>query len=381
MNIAILGSTGSIGQNALRVIRHLPGSHRVKGLSALKNITLLKKQIAEHHPKIVCVGEKSASEELKKSLHKKGTIDVVCGTDGLAAVAAHPSVDMVLVSLVGSVGILPLLAAIRAGKKIALANKESLVIAGDLVMREAKKHGVDILPVDSEHSAIFQCIQSSGHAHIKKIILTASGGPFYRRKTSFHTIRVQDALSHPNWRMGKKISIDSATLMNKGLEAIEAHHLFGIPMDRIQILIHPQSIVHSLVEFVDGSVLAQLSNPDMRMPIQYALTFPERFPGAVKRLKLEDIRKLEFSLPDYKRFPCLGLALQAGTTGGTMPVVLNASNEVAVEAFLKGKISFTRIASVVCTMMAAHKTQARPDIGTILSIDRWARVKTGELVS
>lgn len=381
MNIAVLGSTGSIGCNALRVINNLSGNYKVFAVSARSNIALLSRQIAAHKPRMVWVEDFLTAQKLKLYLDgAQSKVTISFGVKNLSALASHRTVDMVLVALVGAAGLEPLLSAIKSRKKIALANKESLVIAGDIVMREAVKNNVSIIPVDSEHSAIFQCIQNARKGEIKRIILTASGGPLYKKKNSFKTVRVKDALSHPNWKMGKKITIDSATLMNKGLEAIEAHHLFGMPMDRIEILIHPQSIVHSLVEFIDGTLLAQLSNPDMRGPIQYALTYPFRHNGIIRTLKLEEIKKLEFYKPDFKRFPCLGLALKAGSIGGSMPAVLNAANEIAVQAFLDGKIGFNEIASIVRIMMRKHTLQKYPDLSHILTIDRHTRTQAQKLV-
>lgn len=383
MKIAIIGSTGSIGRNALKVLENLPGKNSVYALSGKKNVMLLSRQIQTCAPRAVCVHDKESSIQLKRLLKNRyPNLKIFQGTEGLRRIAALPAVDMVLIALVGSAGVHPLLSAIRSKKKIALANKESLVMAGDLIMREAQARNVSIIPVDSEHSAIFQCLKNADYKEIKRLILTASGGPFYNRKNvSFKKVSVNDALDHPNWKMGKKITIDSATLMNKGLEAIEAHHLFNVPMDKIQVLIHPQSIVHSLVEFVDGSVLAQMSNPDMRLPIQYALTHPAREKGVIAGLKLEDIQKLEFYKPDFSRFPCLPLALKAGRIGGTMPVVLNGANEVAVEAFLQGKISFDKIAMLVKTMMDSHQPRKNPDLDEILSVDAWTRAETQKLVN
>ncbi|MFH1378672.1 MAG: 1-deoxy-D-xylulose-5-phosphate reductoisomerase [bacterium] len=384
MNITVLGSTGSIGRSALNVFDNLPGAHTIYALSTKSNIDLLRRQIVTYKPHKVWVEDQRTAQKLKDKInHLRSRVEVCWGNTRLAAIASHTGSDCILIALVGAAGLLPLLAAIRARKKIALANKESLVIAGDLVMKEARTRNVSIIPVDSEHSAIFQCIQNSKRAEIKKIILTASGGPFYKNKKSLKNVSIQQALAHPNWKMGKKITIDSATLMNKGLEAIEAHHLFGIPMDNIEVLIHPQSIVHSLVEFVDGSVLAQLSKPDMRGPIQYALTYPSRQKGIVRQLNLSEIQKLEFYKPDFKRFPCLGLAIRAGKAGGSMPVVLNAANEVAVEAFLDGNISLDKIAFIVGAMLKKHKLKNNPQITQIkdiLNIDNEVRTLTRDLI-
>jgi 1-deoxy-D-xylulose-5-phosphate reductoisomerase len=286
-----------------------------------------------------------------------------------------------LSSVVGSVGLLPLLAAVRAGRKVALANKEALIVAGDLITGEAKKCGSELIPVDSEHSAIFQCIQSAPTKQIRRLILTASGGAIYRRTGSLDKVTVKEALNHPTWKMGNKITIDCATLMNKGLEAIEAHHLFGVPMEKIEIVIHPQSIIHSLVEFTDGAMLAQLSHPDMRLPIQYALTHPDRLETPIKTLELHEIRNLEFIRPDFRRFPCLGLALEAGRRSGTWPAVLNGANETAVRAFLDEKISFLQIPKVVRSVLNAYKPAKSNAAGLdeILRADAWARREAAAL--
>jgi 1-deoxy-D-xylulose-5-phosphate reductoisomerase len=290
-------------------------------------------------------------------------------------------VDLVLSGVVGAAGLKALLSALQMGRTVALANKESLIMAGELVTRTAKEHGAAILPVDSEHSAMFQCIQGQSGNAIHKIILTASGGPFYGVRGDLSKVTVEKALAHPNWVMGKKITIDSATLMNKGLETIEAHHLFSVPFEKIQIVIHRQSIVHSAVEFEDGSVIAQLSHPDMCLPIQYALTYPERRPCPVRRLDFSRMKRLDFASPDFRKFPCLELALGAGRAGGTMPAVLSASNEVAVGSFLEQKIRFTDIARVVDKTIAGHKKIPNPCLDDILESDRWARRKAEEIVA
>jgi 1-deoxy-D-xylulose-5-phosphate reductoisomerase len=299
--------------------------------------------------------------------------------DGLMTAAQMES-DVVVSAVVGAIGLKPLVAAIRSRRTVALANKEALVVAGDLVMKEARRHGATILPVDSEHSAIFQCLKDESHDEVNKILLTASGGPFYRSKKSSAAITVTDALAHPTWMMGKKITIDSATLMNKGLEAIEAHHLFNVPLDRIEIVIHPQSIIHSMVEYVDGSVIAQMSLPDMRLPIQYAITYPARKPAPVQRLDLLQGVTLQFDRPDFKRFPCLGLALEAGLTGGTMPVVMNAANETAVNLFLNEKISFNDIPRIIERVMHSYSAKKNPDLDEIIAVDTEARLKAEEIV-
>jgi 1-deoxy-D-xylulose-5-phosphate reductoisomerase len=319
------------------------------------------------------VWEETAALELKKwCVENHLKVQVLHGHEGLISAAVYKPVTLVISAVVGAAGLVPLLKAIDAGKNIALANKEALVAAGDIVMKRALQKGVDVIPVDSEHSAIFQCLGKCSRNSISKLILTASGGPFYRSNKKPASITVAEALAHPTWVMGKKITIDSATLMNKGLEAIEAHHLFGVPMDKIEIVIHPQSIVHSLVEFVDGSVLAQLSNPDMRLPIQYALTYPERVKSPVKQLDLSK-RALEFFKPEFKKFPCLQLALRAASTGGTMPAAMNAANETAVNAFLAEKIGFAEIPKVISKVMASHKVKRSPALKDILAADSEAR--------
>lgn len=379
--LILLGSTGSIGTQSLDVVRRSRGAVRVVAMSAHSNIELFKEQVAEFRPSLISIwGEESAAELKAWCAKKRFKTDVLFGLSGLIETASFKPADLVLSSVVGSVGLEPLLAAIRAGTDIALANKEALVVAGELIMSAAKKRGVNILPVDSEHSAIFQCLKNEPSRAVRRILLTASGGPFYRCGRELAKITVEHALAHPTWKMGKKITIDSATLMNKGLEAIEAHHLFGVPMENIEIVIHPQSIVHSLVEFVDGSVIAQLSNPDMRLPIQYALTWPERRPSPLKPLDLASIGSLEFGKPDFGRFPCLALALAAGKKGGTLPVAMNAANEVAVNAFLNHKIIFTDIPAVVAAVIKKHRSRQRPGIAEIVDVDSASRRAAGSFI-
>jgi len=377
--LVILGSTGSIGVNALNVVRHLKDKFNVIGLSAYSNVRLLKEQINEFKPEFVCVGDEKRAEELHRYCGKK--VKIFYGNEGLKALASLKPADIVLIAVVGAAGLYPLISAIESGKRIALANKESLVIAGDVITKLFKKHtSAEIIPVDSEHSAIFQCIKNESHRDISRLFITGSGGPFFRKKISPDKITPVQALAHPSWSMGKKITIDSATMMNKGFEVIEAHHLFGIPFDRIKLVIHPQSIVHSMVEFCDGSVLGLLSVPDMRLAIQYGLTYPERYPTKIKLLDLTKINKLEFYQPDYKKFPCLQLALESARIGGTMPAVLNAVNEVAVHNFLKNKIKFSIIPKVIEKIMKTHKVIKNPVPGEIFEIDTWARRKAEELV-
>jgi 1-deoxy-D-xylulose-5-phosphate reductoisomerase len=373
-NVVILGSTGSIGVNALDVVRKYKSDFNVLGLGANRSIEKILGQIKEFSPRYVAINDTPSADLLRnkfKTLKRPPTL--WNHGNGMENLAAHPDADYVLCGMVGSAGLLPLIAAIKAGKTIGLANKEALVVAGSLIQKLIAKHKATLIPVDSEHSAIYQCIKGHATNEIDRIILTASGGPFYRTKKDLKNITVEEALNHPTWKMGAKITVDSATLMNKGLEAIEAHFLFNIPMEKIQIVIHPQSIVHSLVEFSDGALLAQLSHPDMRLPIQYALTYPNRRPTALRRLELEDVQRLDFSKPDFSRFPCLGLALQAGRLGGTAPTVLSSSNEIAVGAFLEKKIFFTDIAKVVAFVLSQHKNHKNPSLNDILLADVWAR--------
>ncbi len=353
-NIVILGSTGSIGVNALNVIRRYRSHFQVLGLAANRNVGLIAKQIREFSPRAIAIHDTPSAEALRRRMAPwKRKPEVWNHEGGAERLAQMPGAKIVLCGMVGSQGLLPLVTALKRGKTVCLANKESLIAAGDIIMALSKKHKAPLIPVDSEHSAIFQCLQGSRRA-ISRIILTASGGPFYRRTGDLDNVSVEEALRHPTWKMGEKITVDSATLMNKGLEAIEAHHLFGVPMDRISIVIHPQSIVHSLVEFEDGAMLAQLSHPDMRLPIQYALTHPERMKTTVKKLNLEDVGRLDFSAPDFTRFPCLKLALDAGRRGGTAPVTLSAANEVSVRAFIEKEISFMAIPRVVAEVLRRH---------------------------
>lgn len=380
--IAILGSTGSIGVNTLNVVRKLGKGYKIIGISAQKNVDLLIKQIIEFRPAIVALGAEKAAQELKKRLHRFHPLPRIYeGTSGLIEFARSPVSNFLVSALVGAAGLLPTLAAIEAGKDIALANKEILVMAGDLIIKAAKKGGIKILPLDSEHSAIFQCLRAERIENVRRLILTASGGPFYKyKKNQLEKVTVKETLRHPTWQMGKKITVDSATLMNKGLEAIEASHLFGMDISRIDVLIHPQATVHSLVELVDGSILAQLGIADMRIPIQFALTYPERYPSRLQGLKLEKIAHLTFQKPNLKNFPCLGLALKAGRIGGTVPVVLNAADEIAVEVFLERKIRLTDIPKIIESVMAEHKVNKRPSLKKILEIDQWARNRTKEKI-
>lgn len=367
--VAVLGSTGSIGRQTLDVIRAMPQRFRVVGLAAGKNMDLLAGQVKEFEPEFI--GRPSENDDIERLKRVAGIKYDLLPLD---EIAATPNVDIVVIATSGQAGLAPTLAASRAGKNIALANKESLVSAGEIITSEAKKSGARILPVDSEHSAIWQCLGGESQ-EAARIILTASGGPF--RQFSFEQlaeVTVAQALRHPSWRMGKKVTIDSATLMNKGLEIIEAHWLFSMPYDRIDVLVHPQSIIHSMVEFIDGSIKAQLSYPDMRLPIQYALSYPERLANPqLPRLDWALVKNLDFELPDYDRFPCLQLAIEAGKQGGTYPAVLCAADEVAVELFLAGRIRFTDIAGLIERTLEQHQLVAKPSLEEIEAADTWAR--------
>ena len=378
--LVILGSTGSVGRNALAVARSLGGEIRVVGLGARASVDRLLEQAREFDVGRLALVDEGAAAIL---MERAGDgVAVESGRAGLAALAGMPEADVVLCAIVGVGGLIPSLTALGAGKRLAIASKEILVAAGGLVMAAARCSGAELIPVDSEHSAIFQCLQGQPRDSVRRIILTASGGPFlgWPRERLSH-VTVEDALRHPSWEMGPKITVDSATLMNKGLEIIEAHWLFGVPFDRVQVVVHPQSIVHSMVEFVDGTVLAQLSAPDMRYPIQYALTYPSRLPGALPEISFADLPALTFVEPDLDAFPALSLARRAGETGGTMPAVLNAANEVAVDAFLSGSILFTEIPRIVATVLERHGSEPADDVETILRADAWARKEASACIS
>ncbi len=381
--VAILGSTGTIGINTLKVCQHLADELEVIGLSVHENIDLLFDQIQQFHPKIVSVMNMDKKEELCRKLKVSGikVEEILGGMDGLIKVATYPDIDMVVVATVGAIGLLPTLEAIKAEKQIALANKEVLVMAGELVMEEAKKRKVSILPIDSEHNAIFQCLMCGTANEVKKLLLTGSGGPFRNHKDSFDSIKPEQALKHPTWNMGKKITIDSSTLMNKGLEIIECTHLFGISPDHIEVVIHPQSVIHSMVEFVDGSIIAQLGVTNMYLPIQFSLTYPHRKVTPLARLDLQKISQLTFEHPDHKRFPCLGFGYEASRVGGTLPTVLNAANELAVQAFLDEMISFPQLPKVIEKTMHQHKIQSHPNLDDILQADQWARETAKSIIA
>ena len=371
-NVVLLGSTGSIGTSTVKVAEDLPDQIRLLGLGAGNNVELLLDQTRKHQPEAISILDPQKAKELQNALGTQ--TQVFSGTEGLVKLATLPSADIVLIAIVGTAGLQPALAAIRAGKDIAVASKEILVMAGEIVMNEARKHGVRILAVDSEHSAIFQCLDSKPAASVRKLWLTASGGPFRNTpKEEFAQITVERALKHPSWVMGRKITIDSATLFNKGLEMIEARWLFDIEMARVSVVVHPQSVVHSMVEFVDGSMLAQLSTPDMCLPIQYALTYPERSASDRVQTNLAKLGSLTFEEPDTNRFPALDLARRAGEIGGTLPAVLNAANEIAVDAFINQKINFPQISQTVRRTMDAHKVVPHPTLDQILEADSWAR--------
>lgn len=369
--IAILGSTGSIGAQTLDVVREHSDELQVVALAAGSNKERLKEQIKEFHPKLVSLSDEKKAQELKEELAGE-QVEVVCGMEGLIEVAGVDSADVVVTAVVGMMGILPTMEAIKKGKDIALANKETLVTAGHLIIPMAKEYGVSILPVDSEHSAIFQSLQGEPKAALDKILLTASGGPFRGKSAEFlETVTLEDALNHPNWSMGPKITIDSSTMVNKGLEVMEAKWLFGVDYSQIEVVIQPQSIIHSMVQYVDGAIIAQLGTPDMRVPIEYALFYPERRSLSGDRLDFSKLSQITFEKPDYKVFRGLSLAIEAGKTGGTMPTVFNAANERAVAKFLKGEIKYTDIVRSIEKCMDAHKVSAHPDLEEILATEQW----------
>ena len=379
--ITILGSTGSIGLSTLDVIGKNPGRFRVVALAAGQNVKLLKNQIEKFKPKIVSVSTKENALKLRQALTPNNKIKILYESEGLSEIAAFPEADIVVSAISGAAGLMPTLAAIKAGKDIALANKETMVMAGEIVNRRAKLKKVKILPVDSEHSAIFQCLQGERIENLKRIILTASGGPFLNfNANQLKQVKLSQALKHPRWKMGKKITIDSATMMNKGLEIIEAKWLFNLAIEKIDVLIHPQSIVHSMIELIDGSVLAQMGLPDMRIPISYALTYPERILNDLPSLNLLKTEKLEFRQPDTQKFPCLRLAYEAGLCGGTAPAVLNAANEIAVAAFLAKKIKFVDLPGIIDKILTAHVCGIHPSLDDIIEADSWARRKTTRII-
>ena len=371
--IALLGSTGSIGKNSLKIVEAFPNRFQVVGLTAATNIDLIEQQINQFHPKVVAVADPEKALQLKKRISPK-KVEVLSGEEGIQAVATLAEADVVLCGIVGAAGLLPTLAAIKGGKQVALANKEVLVMAGALVKRELHSSKGKLIPVDSEHSALLQALGNRPISEVRRLVLTASGGPFlYTSREELEEVTPQQAIQHPRWNMGKKISVDSATMMNKGLEVIEARWLFDLPPKQIGIVIHPESIVHSLVEFVDGSILAQLGVTDMKIPIQYALTYPEHQKGCASFLNLEEIGRLTFFAPDRQKFPVLDLAYQVAEAGGTAPCVLNAANEVAVEAFLKGKIKFLDIVRLIRAALEKHEAKESYTLEEILELDKQVR--------
>ncbi|MEJ8546452.1 1-deoxy-D-xylulose-5-phosphate reductoisomerase [Brevibacillus borstelensis] len=371
--ISLLGSTGSIGKSTLDVVSQHPEEFRVVALAAGSNVDLLVEQIKQFRPELVSVGNALAAKELRGRLGD-GRVEILYGEEGLQQTATHPDADFVMTAVVGSVGVAPTLAAIEAGKTIGLANKETLVSAGHIVMKAAKDRGVQIIPVDSEHSAIFQCLQGERREDVARIILTASGGSFrHLSREELAGVSVEQALNHPNWSMGSKITIDSATMMNKGFEVIEAHWLFGLPYEKIDCVLHCESIIHSMVEYKDRAVMAQLGTPDMRVPIQYALSYPNRMSLGTEALDLVKSGTLHFAPMDFDRYPLLQLAYECGRVGGTHPTVLNAANEVAVDSFLKGKIAFLEIEQIVRQTCEAHQGTSHPSLEEILAADQWAR--------
>ena len=377
--VVVLGSTGSIGESSLKVARDIPDRMQVVGLAANRSAKSLAKQIEEFSIKRACLFSEAGLSDLKSEVGSD--VSISTGEDGLVELATLPEADIVLIAIVGVAGLRPALAAIEAGKDIAVASKEILVMAGEAVMTAARRKGVNVLPVDSEHNAIFQCLEGKPAGDVSRLILTASGGPFRTLPSEeLSEVTVARALKHPTWEMGQKITIDSATLFNKGLEMIEARWLFDIEMGRVDVIVHPQSIVHSMVEFIDGSILAQLSTTDMCFPIQYAVTWPERVPNTLPPLNFAELACLDFEEPRWNDFPALKLAREAGETGGTLPAVLNAANEVAVSAFLGEKLSFPGIWETVSATMSAHETLPKPSLEQIIEADEWARQKAQDLI-
>jgi 1-deoxy-D-xylulose-5-phosphate reductoisomerase len=374
-NISILGSTGSIGVSTLQVVEQFPEHFQVIALAAGRNADLLINQIRRFRPRLAAVMDQELATIVTAALGQEDLqTEVLYGPQGYEQVATHPEIELVVSAMVGAAGLLPTIAAVSSGKHLALANKETLVIAGEIVMDLAAKQGIRILPVDSEHSAIFQALQGNHRHALRRILLTASGGPFFHKsRDELASVTPQAALRHPNWSMGQKITIDSSTLMNKGLEAIEAHWLFGVPVEQIHVHIHPESIVHSMVEYIDGSVIAQMGIPDMRIPIAYALAFPERLPVQGPPLDLFRLQNLSFYPPDEEKFPCLQLAYEACKRGFTVPAVLNAANEIAVQAFLESLIGFLDIPRIIRRVIEKHNPDERLTLDAVLSADAWAR--------
>ncbi len=372
-NIAILGSTGSIGKSALKVISALGADYRVVALSAHSNFALLAEQARQYGPAVVAISEPSYADRLRQACAGLN-VEILAGPESLEQIASLDVVDILITAVVGAAGLPAVLAGARQGKRLAIANKEPLAIAGEILTEVAKKSGATILPVDSEHSAIFQAMQAGSHDEVSKIILTASGGPFLNAgENEIKNATIQDALAHPTWNMGPKVTVDSATMMNKALEVIEAHWLFNMPVEKIEVLIHPESIIHSMVEFVDGSVIAQMSNPDMCLPIQYALTWPKRLKGISRPLRLEELGTLSFEKPNLKTFRALALGYEVARAGGSAPVVFNAANEAAVEEFLSGRITFGKIAELIEGCLCKHSAKKLGSLEQLLELDAWAR--------
>jgi len=379
-NIVILGSTGSIGQNTLEVIRHFPDKFGVIGLSTNSNIDILYRQIKEFHPRFVCVGDAEAGKKLEQRLNSHTRLFL--GKEGLEHLIANSGAEMIVLAISGSGALRPLLKSIEVTKHIALANKEALVMAGPIIMDKAKKQKVKLIPIDSEQSAIWQCLDGGGPDKLKNIYLTASGGPFWKTaQRNLRNVPINKVLKHPRWKMGKKISVDSATLMNKGLEILETMFLFNIPCDKIKILIHPEAIIHSMVEFIDGVIKAVLSATDMRIPIQYALSYPERLPNSLSSLDFYKLKELHFQAPDFKKFPCLGLAYQVAKELGTMPCVFNTANEVCVDEFLKQRINFISIPKIIEKVLDRHHNKKEPDLADIQKADAWARNEAHKVIA
>jgi 1-deoxy-D-xylulose-5-phosphate reductoisomerase len=377
--IAILGSTGSIGRNTLDVIKRFPGKFRVAALTAHSNIDILLRQIKVFCPEFVCVADKEAGVKLKSRLGRK--VKLLAGEVGLTEIAGHKGIDKVVLAITGAGALRPLLAAIDSGKEVALANKESLVMAGSIVMPRALKKKAKIIPIDSEQSAIWQCLAGEDKDGLRAIHLTASGGPLRELgRDRLKDVSVEEVLRHPRWKMGKKITVDSATLMNKGLEVIEAMHLFGVGPEKIKVVIHPEAIIHSMVEFVDGSIIAQLSVTDMRIPIQYALSYPDRLANNLSGVDFYKLRRLNFQKPDFGRFPCLRLAYRAAHDGGTAPCVLNAANEVCVEEFLQNRLKFISLPKIIERVLGKHHNIGNPCLNDIYHADGWAREKAKSII-
>ncbi|MBC8500108.1 MAG: 1-deoxy-D-xylulose-5-phosphate reductoisomerase [Candidatus Atribacteria bacterium] len=378
--IVILGSTGSIGQQTLEVVQKFSNEFEVVGLSGWENTRLLKEQISFFKPKVVVVKNEDTAKRLRKELNNPNNIKILWGTNGLIKISILEDIDITVVAITGIASLIPTFEAVKRGKKVALASKEAMVAAGELLVKEAKTRNAKILPIDSEHSAILQCLKNEPKDCVEKIILTASGGALYNfTETALNNVSVEDALNHPTWKMGKKVTIDSATLMNKGLEVIEAKWFFDIPANKIEVVIHPQSYIHSMVQFIDGTILAQIGEHDMKIPIQYALFHPNRISNNFSRLELTKVDQLTFKKPNFNKFPCIKLAYQALELGGTMPAVLNGANEIAVNAFLNSQIKFTAIPQIIQDTMKEHKINHSPDINDILDADYWAREKAVSL--